>query len=373
MFYNASLLATTGNVIVVTVNYRLGVFGFLTLDSADARGNYGLWDQIQALKWVNENIESFGGDSGSVTIFGESAGGFSVSLLALYPANKGLFQRVIAQSGTSHSFYALSPISGMASKMISNYLGCTGDTTQSVLSCLRDKSAEEVLKAAAPTNFASPSDFHLTIGIGPVIDGELIPDIPVRLVSNAYPEVNEFLRSLDYITGTSSSEGSLLYFLLSAPPVQEKHNFVLYEGIPTEVFTNLVASTLVGTYYHNNTEIWKAICDMYTDTTSLTAQSMAAVNMYGDFFFVAPAVHALLLHSIDNNMGQTYQYEMARESPVPFGIDRPAWFSGNGHADELFYLFGMKIKQLQGQNVPEGDLALATQMMQYWSNFAKTG
>ncbi|XP_052071092.1 carboxylesterase 1F-like [Mytilus californianus] len=99
MFYDGSYLSGIGDVIVVTINYRLGVFGFFSTMDDVALGNYGLWDQQMAIKWVHDNIESFGGDPNSVTIAGQSAGAFSVALQALNPANKGLFHRVIAQSG----------------------------------------------------------------------------------------------------------------------------------------------------------------------------------------------------------------------------------------------------------------------------------
>lgn len=100
MFYNASNLASVANVVVVTLNYRLGLLGFFTLNDPVARGNYGIYDQILALQWIKDHIVSFGGDPISITIFGESAGGISTSLLSLIPSNKGLFKRVISQSGT---------------------------------------------------------------------------------------------------------------------------------------------------------------------------------------------------------------------------------------------------------------------------------
>jgi cholinesterase/neuroligin len=104
--YPADHLAVYGDVVVVTVNYRLTVFGFLSTGDEHAPGNYGLWDQRMALDWVNKNIEGFGGDPARVTIFGESAGAASVIYQGLYPDNRGLFQRVVAQSGSAGSWWA---------------------------------------------------------------------------------------------------------------------------------------------------------------------------------------------------------------------------------------------------------------------------
>ena len=101
--YGAQRLATEGNVIVVTLNYRLGVFGFLAHPALDGKthksGDYGLEDQQAALRWVHDNAKAFGGDAGNVTLFGESAGGISTCSHLAAPASKGLFQRAIIQSG----------------------------------------------------------------------------------------------------------------------------------------------------------------------------------------------------------------------------------------------------------------------------------
>ncbi|XP_070551031.1 putative inactive carboxylesterase 4 [Ptychodera flava] len=95
--YDATALAAIGDVIVVSINYRLGMFGFFATGDEHAPGNYGLHDQVTALKWVKENIAAFGGDPDRVTIFGESAGGCSVDMLLLSPLSDGLFHRAIMQ------------------------------------------------------------------------------------------------------------------------------------------------------------------------------------------------------------------------------------------------------------------------------------
>ncbi|NXI30481.1 SASB hydrolase, partial [Sterrhoptilus dennistouni] len=99
--YDGSALAAFDNVVVVAIQYRLGVAGYFSTGDEHARGNWGYLDQVAALRWIQENIIHFGGDPGSVTIFGESAGGISVSALVLSPLAKGLFHRAISESGTA--------------------------------------------------------------------------------------------------------------------------------------------------------------------------------------------------------------------------------------------------------------------------------
>lgn len=104
--YSLSGTIPLRDIVVVTVNYRLGPLGFLTTGDDVAKGNYGLWDQTLALKWVQEHISSFGGDLNNVTISGESAGGISVDMLALSPHSNKLFHRFYAMSGTSNCTFA---------------------------------------------------------------------------------------------------------------------------------------------------------------------------------------------------------------------------------------------------------------------------
>ncbi|XP_077983964.1 para-nitrobenzyl esterase-like [Glandiceps talaboti] len=105
MLYDGSVLAATQNVVVVTVNYRLGALGFLSTMDKYANGNYGLLDQQLAIRWVKANIDGFGGDPDKITLFGRSAGGMSVGFQMLSPSNDGLFKRGISQSGTATSFF----------------------------------------------------------------------------------------------------------------------------------------------------------------------------------------------------------------------------------------------------------------------------
>ncbi|XP_052071206.1 putative inactive carboxylesterase 4 [Mytilus californianus] len=192
MLYDGSYLSVIGDVIVVTINYRLNVFGFLTTSDGMSNGNYGFNDQRKAIQWVNNNIESFGGNTQSITLFGESAGGFSVGLQAIFPANKGLFHRVIEQSGSS--------------------------------------------------------DLHIVGFWAPYFK-----DDPRNSMLNSSSPSVEFFQSLDVIIGTCESEGSLLVEILAA--LQNKLSFNISDGITSDYMCKHIIPPLTEDYYHNSTAI----------------------------------------------------------------------------------------------------------------------
>lgn len=157
------------NVILVSGNYRLGIFGFLSTESLDCPGNFGLKDQQEILKWVNKNIQSFGGDPNSVTIFGESAGGASVAYHMFSEKSNKLFQRGIPQSGTTLNPWALQLKDGRAlarALKLAEYTDCEG-TLNEMMGCFRKLPAEKVLERFY--NFFD-WDIHPTIPFPPVIE-----------------------------------------------------------------------------------------------------------------------------------------------------------------------------------------------------------
>jgi len=198
--YDGSYLATCGDVVVVTINYRLGVLGFLTHPSltdeaGGAAGNWGLLDQIAALEWVRDNIELFGGDPDNVTIFGESAGGTSVGLLMAAPGARGLFKRAISQSGPplTHSFeHAVD----YAEKLFKK-LGCeVGDVKK-----LREIDVDTILQA----QIANRKQFDTW----PAVDGVVIPQWPMDAVDEGLTE------GVELMAGCNRDEAKL--FLLFDP------------------------------------------------------------------------------------------------------------------------------------------------------------
>lgn len=345
--YDAGRFAVTGDVIMVTINYRLNVFGFLS--TGDIKGNYGLWDQIAAIKWVKQNIRQFGGNSDSITIFGESAGSFSVGLLSTIPSLKGLFHRAIMQSGE-----ATSPVSTrdkLDSKVISSLIQC--NTT--LLRCLKDMPTEKLYMTLNP----------LYLRQAPVVDGELIPDIPLKLLQDPGSEASKFYRSLDIIIGTNTGEGSLLLARLNKE--ESTLNFNITQGLPRRVLTQYVAPMLSLLYYNNNSDVMKAMIGQYGNSNDLLGQSFDILDLFSDGLFHVPAIKSLQLHSGEDN-GKQFQYLFHGRSPLPLLGDLPPWFNRSQHAADTTYQFENKFVEL-----PSLDTELSRNLMKYWTNFAKTG
>ncbi|XP_022079672.1 carboxylesterase 1D-like [Acanthaster planci] len=181
--YDGTLLAVQGQVIVVNFNYRLGLFGFLSTGDDAAPGNYGLWDQRLAIQWVKDNIADFGGDPNQITIFGQSAGGWSVTYQMISPLNdNNLFQRVIAQSGAAFHGQIISGISAQREVLnLASALGCDSpyeSSSRTVISCLRESSMQDLLRH---------SDLFKT---APTIDGEFLTTDINSLLS--HPRVGQY-------------------------------------------------------------------------------------------------------------------------------------------------------------------------------------
>ena len=212
--HDGTSLATLGDVVVVTLNYRLGAFGFLHLAELDgeayaASGNCGILDQVAALQWVQDNIAAFGGDPHRVTVFGESAGAMSIGTLLALPAAQGLFQQAILQSGT------VGPVrsSTEATTLARTFLKIL-DVRPEALSTLEQISAERLVETAS----ALP-DWQGTTGKGdmihfaPVIDGVILPQSPLQAIANGVA------KHIPMIVGTTRDE--CLFYPFADPTWRE--------------------------------------------------------------------------------------------------------------------------------------------------------
>ena len=192
--YGPQPLMDKEEIILVTVNYRLGPFGFLSLGSEGAHGNNGLLDQNLALQWVQQNIGNFRGDPDMVTIFGESAGSLSVALQVVSPMSRGLFQRAIMESGVvlgpTWHFIPPEEASSSGTGMAAN-LGCT--SIEDYLECLQSKDVTEILEGGVDGSRWMPT-----------IDLAFLPERPIDIL-----EKGEFDHSIEVILGSNAAEGLL--------------------------------------------------------------------------------------------------------------------------------------------------------------------
>ena len=361
--YNGTELALRGDVIVVTINYRLGPFGFLRTDSKVSPGNYGLWDQNMAFQWVHDNIEAFGGNPNSVTIFGESAGGGSVSFQSLYPGNQGLFQRVIAQSGVATSWILRvdNTTAEAAALNMSTALGCNSSNTTEIVECLRVLSAKSFISVAIPG--ASM----------PVVDDDFVLDYPETVLRNTTSSVYKFYTSLDYMVGSMNGDGNVMVRWLIPENVLKTYKATYDTGLPTNLLCNYVADMIVMKYLSGKIEITSKICNLYRDNTGLVNQSNKIVDLFSDAMFTFPAILSADLH---RGPKSTYAYYMTYVSPLqrdPRMLQMLTfpWTERATHAEDLFYLF-LNDAVFYSTNLTY-DVKLGAEMELYWTNFAKTG
>lgn len=339
--YNGKNLARK-DVVVVTINYRLGPLGFfvhplLSKESAHGTsGNYGLLDQIAALKWVQKNIAAFGGNPESVTIFGQSAGSRSVSLQMISPLSVGLFHRAIAESGGPiiGSEY-LNPVfnGNMAnvSKMgqtLTSKLGC--DKAEDILAAMRAKSAQEIVAAAD----CNTSVFDEALFFAPVFDGWVLPKDPLAAFSGGQQH------DVPIIVGSTLNEGTL-YLADEKDLTVEK-----YKSFLKARFAGNSGKALAMFPAYKAADVAPAIDHFLT----VAANAQPAR-------FVA--------QSMERKKSKAYLYQFTRLPDTAMTRKLKVH-----HGVELAYVFG-NMNRADGYN--ETDLRLSNKMMSYWVNFAKTG
>jgi para-nitrobenzyl esterase len=323
------------DVIVVTLNYRLGIFGFfahpgLTAESPHhASGNYGLLDQAAAIAWVKRNIAEFGGDPKNITLFGESAGSFSVAAQMASPLSKGLLAKAIGESGAPFAatlpYLPLPQAEAVGSAFGANTLHAAS------LADLRSLSADDLVRAASAKGAPRFS---------PDIDGYFLP-APVPEIYAAGQQAH-----IPLLAGWNADEGRATA-LNAQPPI-----------------TSASFTAEANTLYGDQAPKFLAAYPASTDAEALAS----AGDLAGDRFIAFSTWRWMEAH-VKTGAAPTYRYFFTLAAPLDrFHGTIPLAF----HSDDIEYVFGTLESRL-GAHWRAEDRALSDQIQQYWTNFARTG
>jgi para-nitrobenzyl esterase len=331
--YDGSKLARRGDVVLVTLNYRIGVLGFFAHPAIEAEGhaggNYGIMDQVKALEWVRDNIAAFGGDPNNVTIFGQSAGGTSVMALMLSPSARGLFHRAINQSGARLTIPTL-----QAAQAIGTRFGTDAGCADQSAACLRGLSARQVV-AVQPGHFASLMQ-----------DGKVIPDQPhLAFRMGAFNQTPTLM-------GVAADEQG--FFLAVA---QEKFGGA---ALTREQYLAW-ANTTFGRYAPEVLKLYPA-----GGKASPSLDQMAAAQGPR-----ACAVRAMLGWAAPWAPAYAYQFE---DRTVPSYLKPQPYPLGAYHTAEILYQFpGFHGGLGTPQRLNAAQERLSDRIIDAWANFAKRG
>ncbi|XP_042600112.1 carboxylesterase 5A-like [Cyprinus carpio] len=343
--FDGSSLAAYENIVVVVIQYRLGILGYFSTGDKNSQGNWGFLDQIAALQWVQQNIEVFGGDPQSVTIAGQSAGGISASFLTLSPMTKGLFQRAVFQSGvaTVMSYSVKDPL--MLAKVVANVTECDFSSNEVLTKCIKELTEEQIVNASKKKH----------IFPGAIVDGEFL---------KAQPE--ELLKSKDFhkvpiLVGTTNHEFG---WMLSQALVSKDW----VKGMDAKTVKQLVdifikdgasrVNEIIVEEYLKNAKTPEDIRDAFTE-------------MMGDIFMVIPSITVASYHR-DAGV-PVYMYEF-QQRPSIFKDLRPSFVKAD-HGDDLGFVFGACFwdGHIKVEALTEEENQLCRTVMGYWANFIRTG
>ncbi|XP_063237165.1 acetylcholinesterase-like [Bacillus rossius redtenbacheri] len=353
--FDGSHLAVRGDVIVVTVNYRVGVFGFLSTRNSSAPGNLGLMDVVQALRWVRLNAAALGGDPERVTLFGRFTGAMLASLLLTSPrllqraagAPRPLVARVVLQSGVASSGYVLDPDPGNRTAALARLAACTGPHEQ-VMRCLRELPAERLDELS----WKVPRLWR------PHVDGDLVPADP--LVSARRRSYHRFVQVL---LGETSGEGSLCllqHFFLETEFAQP----ILADNVTRREFARLVQEHVYDYLKVKDPSVLEATQHEYRpwppDSGSYRDHYL---RLCGALYTRVRSEQ--LARWLARSGSAVWRYEFAHR---PSASHHPP-FMGAAHGDEVLFVFGL----LDPGASPPDELRLQERVIAAWTNFAKTG
>ncbi|MGW2659280.1 carboxylesterase family protein, partial [Streptomyces sp. NPDC001478] len=347
----AERLAVRGDTVVVTVNYRLGVFGYFGHPALGSAPPFGLADQQAALRWVRANATRFGGDPNAVTLFGESAGALSVCAHLTSPSAAGLFQRAVLQSGSCHMSFppgalgpgtpAYEPFAAerdvqAGGALAARQLGCTANDEVRVLACLREQSTEHLATAPLMASFNRPA-----------FGNPLLPTAPATALASG-----SFHR-MPLLQGTNHDEMRMFVGQsLAAYPIRTEEDYRARLDATFGPAGAAVASYYPAARYPTPALAWSA---------ALTDRSLACTTLLAAGEITAKSPRIPLYGYEFNDPDAPVLTGLPAHSDLPYGA---------AHGFELPYLFSAVPTE---QPLTEAQRALSDRMIDYWASFAHTG
>lgn len=410
-WFDPAPIAALGNVIVVNFNYRLGPLGFLKFANMDA--NYGLHDQLTAIRWVKNNIAKFGGDENKITLFGSGAGAVSINNLQLtdYGAN-GLYTRMILQSGTSISPWSTSAKANLNShETFVKLSGCGGfEMPRDRLTCMRKVSWSDLYLPKSDIDEWTNSFPQNTLIFGPIIDEKLVLTNTSKLQDNG-----EFLAT-DLLIGFNINDGKQFSYKLKPKEPDPE------DSVPFDLAIDYITSSnpqyksspkradignLIKTFYR--------VYDKHLSTFDLTAPSVTSnifklhsynypkgmksdyqiINLFTDYQFIAPFYKQVknqqTYNANNSNFGYLWNITVIKSSGTnpfmaeedyylfghPFGNRRyPSPFDDKINSFDRYQAINVKTRRTQSStysDMTKIDIELSKMVITYFTNFAKTG
>ncbi|XP_072202670.1 liver carboxylesterase-like isoform X2 [Excalfactoria chinensis] len=344
--YDGSALSAYENVVVVIIQYRLGLLGFFNTGDEHARGNWAFLDQVEALRWIQENIEHFGGDPGSVTLFGVSAGSCSVFAQVLSTLSKGLFHRAILESGVLIPSNKDSLISADLKK-IASIFKCGTSSSLSLVNCLRNQEAMDIVSN------------NKEIPLLPfVLDGVFLHKSPEEILAG-----KEF-NTVPLMIGVTNNEFG--WNIISTSTIPAFRDVGDKKSITSALEFLLPMMNLPA-------ELLPVIMDEYLGNTDDPAELRDQfLELLGDVFIVIPSIKTLSYYR--ESGAPTYFFEY-QHRPTSYRDSKPEYVKAD-HGDEVGFVFGGPY--LAGDiglrdEATEEEKNLSRTLMKYWANFARNG
>ncbi|XP_041973848.1 uncharacterized protein LOC121729406 isoform X2 [Aricia agestis] len=352
--YDGRILASYGNVMVITVNFRLGILGFMKPSLTEhVYGNNGLLDQLAALQWIKDNIEDLNGDPHSVTIMGQGTGAACVNYLMLSPISNGLFHRAILMSGSALSDWAMTRDPAQYTLQVAQSLGCS-PTSKNMMTCLQNRQLSEIKKVQIlAREFETP--------LGPAVAGSFIPSEPARTMES-YPNLLSKYQLLSGVTELESYHDFGVIELDHGILENQRDEFI-------RKYTKIV---LQGAENEALKEILKQYAPTKLDPQRWTVEANREVvlNLLSDARTLAPVVRTANYHASANR--QDYFYVFAHNS---VSTDY-ASLNKSVHGEEMPYVLGIPLgganTHLHSEYTKEEKL-LSEVVMRLWTNFVKNG